>query len=352
MKKYLFFVSHSYAYSVLRPLQKEIWRRGDHVAWFIENTSPVFLKENETHLKTIQEVIDYNPYATFAPGNHIYDFFPGIKVEVFHGLYYKRVNCDEHYKIRGWFDLYCVVSPLFMPTFKKLEQKHGSFKVIETGWSKLDDYLPVPKLKEEGQKPTIIYSSTFTKSIRSVDLFYDEIQSLIKKKDWEWIFAFHPKMDQKILDKYKKLADENENASFYDGEDRVSLYRKADVMLCDSSSVIYEFLWFDKPVVTYKNTFPGNHLIDIDNPDLLAGSIEKALQHPPELMQNIKTFMDKLHPHRDGKSSGRVLDAVDWFDKNHKGKLKKKPLNLIRKFKIRKSVGYFPFRNKINNQQK
>lgn len=342
MKKYLLFVSHSYAYSILRPIQEEIWRRGDDVAWYIEDSSPLFLRENEKQLKTIKDVMDYNPYAIFAPGNYIYDFFRGIKVEVFHGLYYKRTDYGDHYKIRGFFDVYCTTSGLFTPTFKELEAKHRFFKVYETGWSKFDSYT-IPKSDDVDNAVNIIYAPTFTKKLNSTEDLYPQIVSLIQQKNWNWFFSFHPKMDKETSDKYRGLAETYSNVTFCDTEDKLPLYQKADVMLSDTSSVIYEFLWFYKPVVTYKNTFPANHLLDIDNPDILGETIEKALQHPADLMENIKQFMDQVHPFRDGKASVRILDAVDDFAANYKGKIKKKPLNLFRKLKLRKKAGYFPF---------
>ena len=84
-KHYLFFVSVAYSYPILRPLQDEIRRRGDEVAWFIEPDCPVLLAKDERWLQTVQEVMDYQPIAVFAPGNYIYDFFPGVKVSLFHG---------------------------------------------------------------------------------------------------------------------------------------------------------------------------------------------------------------------------------------------------------------------------
>ena len=63
-KHYLFFVSLSYSYSILRPLQAEIWRRGNDAAWFIEEPCEDQLVEGERRLHSIQEVMDYNPIVS------------------------------------------------------------------------------------------------------------------------------------------------------------------------------------------------------------------------------------------------------------------------------------------------
>lgn len=342
VKRYLFFVTLSYSYSILRPIQEEIWRRGDEAAWYIESSCPDFLTSDEKRLHTIGEVMEYNPRAIFAPGNYIYDFFPGVKVEVFHGLYYKRGNLGDHYRIRGFFDLYCVTSPLFMSTFQRLERKHGYFKAIETGWSKFDLFRPSADRKAN-ERPVILFAPTFSRQIESATPLYDTIAGLLRSEEWEWIFSFHPLTDQEVLERYRQLALQSDRVTFSGDADRLAVYDRADVMLSDSSSAIYEFLWFDKPVVTYRNPFPGNHLIDIGEPSALKGALMQGLRRDPDLMAHIRSFMDEVHPRRDGKSSARILDAVDHFIQYDQKKLKRKPLNLIRKLKLRKKAGYFPF---------
>lgn len=343
MKRYLLFVSLTYSYSILRPIQEEIRKRGDEVAWFIEEPCPICLEAGEIHLKTIKEVMDYNPIATYAPGNHIYDFFPGVKVEVFHGLYYKRTDYGDHYRIRGFFDLYCTTSSLFLPKFKKLEKKHGFFKVVHTGWSKFDSYFSYKETSLYNENPVVLYAPTFSTQFNSAFDLYDKIEELIKTRKWVWIFSFHPKMDKELIDKYKNLAQKYDNAVFSEEENKIPLLKNANVMLSDTSSIIYEFLWLEKPVVTYKNSFPEKHLLDMDKPELLEETIELALQRPADLMKNIHDFMQIVHPYKDGKASARILDATDDFITNYKGKIKKKPLNLFRKLKLRKKAGYFPF---------
>ena len=44
----------------------------------------IYMK-GKKQLKTIKEVMEYNPIAVFTPGNKVYDFFPGVKVQVFMG---------------------------------------------------------------------------------------------------------------------------------------------------------------------------------------------------------------------------------------------------------------------------
>ena len=106
-------------------------------------------------------------------------------------------------------------------------------------------------------------------------------------------------------------------------------------MLCDSSSITVEYMLLDKPVVTYRNTHPGKHLLDVTDTALVGPAIERALSRPEDLMQNIREYTSQHEAHRDGKNSARVLDAVDDFIANYKGRIRRKPLNLLRKIKLR-----------------
>lgn len=344
-KHYLFFVSLTYSFSILRPLQDEIWRRGDDVAWFIEDSCESWLTGNEKQLKTIQEVLDYNPIAVFAPGNFVYDFFPGVKVAVFHGYAMKKrvEKIDDHFTVRGWYDIYCTQGESTTPYFKELEKKYGFFKVYETGWCKVDPFFDKTESHtDQRENPTILYSPTFTKGISSAPFLWETIKQLVETKPWNWIITFHPKLDDpELIQKYKDLADKYDNVVFYRSNDGLNTFRKTDVMLCDSSSIIVEYMFLNKPVVTFRNTHPGNHLLDVINENEIGDAIEKALSRPKELMDNIYTYTMHHEPHRDGKNSARVLDAVDDFIENFKGKIKSKPLNLIRKIKLRLKIKYY-----------
>jgi hypothetical protein len=105
-------------------------------------------------------------------------------------------------------------------------------------------------------------------------------------------------------------------------------------------------MFLDKPVVTFRNSHPGTHLIDVDTPDAVGPAIERALIRPEELMNEIRAYTMYHEPHRDGLCSARVLDAVDDFiARGHIG-LKRKPLNLVRKWKLRRKMQYCPCRKK------
>lgn len=103
MSRYLLFVSLPYAYSILRPLQQEIRKRGGVVVWFVETGCPDALLPDEKRLKTVQEVIDFAPLAVFSPSNYIPDFFPGIKVQLFHGYPINKRNerRDDHLRLEA-----------------------------------------------------------------------------------------------------------------------------------------------------------------------------------------------------------------------------------------------------------
>lgn len=338
-KHYLLFASLTYAYPILRPLQKEIRRRGDIAAWFLEDSCPDQLEEDELRLKTFKEVKEFNPLAVFAPGNHIYDFFPGVKVSVFHGypINKRRDKVDDHFKIRGWFDIYCTQGESSTTVFRLLENKHKYFKVYETGWSKTDHLIEALNTdnRTNESKPTIFVATTFSKGISSLNTFYPYIEEMAKKDKWNWFITKHPKYNNHdVIRKYEKLSEEYPNVIFLPNasvEDMV----KTDVMLCDSSSIIIEYMLLGKPVVTLNNTSPGPHLLNVTDPSRIEDAISQALKHPKELMMSIKSYTSYHEGHRDGLNCFRILNAVDDFINNHYGKIKKKPRNLFRKIKLR-----------------
>lgn len=347
-KRYLFFISLAYSYSILRPLQKEIKKRGDEVAWFLTKGCPNLLQDDEVYLKTIAEAQDYQALAIFAPGNYIYDFIPGVKVAVFHGYPVGKRGekgdiLDDHFTIREWFDIYCTQGESSTLTFQQLAQQHQFFKVYETGWCKVDPFFTASprNLTNTATTPTILYSPTFSKGITSVGLLYDTIKKLAEERDWNWIITFHPKItDPEILQNYKSLADSFSNVVFERNEG-LSTFQRADVMLCDSSSIILEFMLLNKPVVTFRNTNPGPHLLDVKQQQHVEHALDTALSYPAQLMQHINDYTHFHESHRDGGNSGRVLNAVDDFIQHHQGKIKNKPLNLLRKLKQRFNSGYY-----------
>jgi len=79
-----------------------------------------------------------------------------------------------------------------------------------------------------------------------------------------------------------------------------------------------------KPVVTFNNISPENYLINIDSPEKLEESVAYTLQQPKCLMYNIQHYIDCTHLYVDGKSSYRLLAAID------KRLLKKPALKLSR----------------------
>lgn len=341
MPKFLLYISYKYGFPIVRPLQKEILKRGFDVAWFVEiEENKKLLIENEVLLDTVNQVKKYQPDIVLVAANEVPPFFPGIKVQIFHGFSVdKRSEKKGHFRIRGLFDLYCTQGPSTTLPFLKLKNKHGHFDVIETGWSKVDPLFPVKNIKN--LKPVIILASTFTESMSLVhnDEVFEEIKRLVKLDYWNWIITLHPKMDELIVSKFKNLKG---NVEFVLNLDSLDPLKKADIMLSDTSSVIAEFIIQNKPVVTFKNQKPGKHLIDIDKVTDIEKSLKLALSKPENLMIEIEKYVKNIHPYYDGKSSERVIDAsISFLESNEVNNLARKPLNIVRKIKIRKRLGYF-----------
>lgn len=339
MTRFLIYISQAYSIPIGRPLQSEIQSRGLEVMWFCdEEKTQVYLTQKEELLKNVQEVKDYNPDVVLVATNVVPDFFSGIKVQVFHGFSVgKRSEVKGHFNIRGFFDLYCTQGPSSTKTFEVLQNKYKYFQVIETGWSKVDPLFPLEVV--ENTKPTVMISSTFTTklSLAKHEAVVSEIQRISELGKWKFIAVLHPKMEREIVEKFKSM--QHEYFTFHDTTNLVPLFKQADVMLADTTSAITEFVLQKKPVVTINNNIPASYMINIHTAKEIEKALEIALSKPVDIMQAIENFVEETHPYMDGMSSKRVIDACLNFLKVTK--MKRKPFNFIRRFKIRKKLNYY-----------
>lgn len=338
--RYLLYGSVRYALGILRPLQAAARARGEAVAWFFDSDEGADeLTGDEKLLTTVAQVREWNPTAIFTSSNVLPHFFPGLKVQTFHGF---DAGKPRHIYIRPFFDLYCTTGPEDTRAFQALAERHGHFRAVETGWPKLDPFMKQLQgpLAEVRETPVILYHSTFSPSWSAARILHDEVRRLSRDGRWRWIVALHPKTDPEVVASYRAL--ENEHLRFADDDNILDLFPQVDMMCSDTSSALSEFLLTGKPVVTFRNRRPGPQLIDIDNPADFEPAIQRALSRPPELMAAIRQFADRTHPHRDGRSSERTLDAVSQLlADGGVARLKRRPMDPWRKLKLRHRLRYW-----------
>ena len=343
--KFLIYISYSYSLPIGNPLEKEIFKRGYTVKWFSNlEEGKRALSNKQNVLPTIEDVINFQPDIVLTITDSVPDFITGLKVQIFHGFPANKRKGTDQFTIRGLFDLYCTQGDSSTKKFKQLSEKHKTFEVIETGWSKVDALYP-KKNREPSKIPTILIASTFTKqyslALKNEVIF--EIERLSKIGKWHFNIVLHPKLPESVKEKIKSI--QNENLIYYDTTNLVPLFEKSDVLLADTTSAIIEYLLQEKPVVTLNNNMPGPYLIDINSTDQIENALEKALSRPEGLIKEIKKFANFSHAYTDGKSSKRVIDAAILTLHKDKSHLKPKPLNLLRKFKIRKQLKYFTLKS-------
>ncbi len=338
--RFLFYITLSYSYSILRPIAAELKARGHEFAWYVRPGSEAeqFIRPDDAKLSSVDDVMAFNADALLAPGNNIPAFFPGIKVQVFHGFDSGKKN---KFRIRGYFDLYCTQGPMTTRGFIEQRQSNPSFDIVETGWPKLDAlFTPQPEtLRYTSNAKTILYAPTFSPKLTSTYALYDEIKRLSQSQPWQWLVKFHPKATQKEVDMYRNLTSERLRVVATD--DLIPLLQAADVLLSDTSSILSEFSLQNKPCISFNNRRPANWMINFTAAAELEAKIHAALAPSPEQIQLLQAHSQEIHPYRDGQSSARVVDAVEAMIQQGTAHLAKKPSNWFRNLKMRKKLGYY-----------
>ncbi len=344
--KFLIYISYSYAIPIGNPLEEEIVMQGFTVKWFcdLENNSKVYLLKNNT-LTSIKDVLSYQPHIILSITDKVPDFINALKVQVFHGFNAeKRSFKKDHFRIRGFFDLYCTQGPSTTSIFNLQKERYKTFEVIETGWSKMDPLFPIQKKVVENP-PVVFIASTFTPrlSLAFNDDVYEKIKQLSREGKYRFIMVLHPKISKEIIEKWQQL--NGDFFTFYKTTDLIPLFIKSDLMFSDTTSAIQEFMLQEKPIVTFNHHIPKPHLLNITETNEIDDGLQRGLSFPKQIMEAMKNYNLELHPYFDGKSSKRIVDATISFLHKDKSYLKRKPINLMRKYKLRKHLHYFTLKS-------
>jgi CDP-glycerol glycerophosphotransferase (TagB/SpsB family) len=339
--KVVLFCQNAYCFEIMRPIMAVLKERRYTYTWFITpKLTSLFPFKEEPVTESLQALIAFHSDAIICPGNEVPHYLRGVKVQIFHGLAGEKKG---HFRIRHYFDLYLTQGPYFTSRFKEFQKRYKNFEVAETGWSKLDAYTRNKSILLEEKKAllhsldadkVLLYAPTFSPSLTSATHFKSQLEALATTGKFIINIKFHDLMAKEFIDYYKALSERYPTVFFKEGRDIVAQFIVADVLISDTSSVIYEFLLLDKPVITLNNISENIKWDDIKNPEELSTAVINNLKTDPFKKQRAAVIA-AYHPYHDGKSSERMVNAMEhYISKN--GVPEKRKLSLFRQYKINK----------------
>ncbi|MCA0153534.1 CDP-glycerol glycerophosphotransferase family protein [Winogradskyella vincentii] len=336
--KIVLFCLNNYAFAILNPIKEVLEEKNHDFIWYVApKIRKSFPYNSDANTSSIKEIRTYESDVIFAPGNEVPYFLRGLKTQIFHGLAGEKKG---HFRIRQYFDLYLTQGPYFTNRFNKLKEEHKDFDVIETGWPKLDVYYKNNEaimtekkslLQKNNAKTIILYAPTFSPKLTSAPHLLDEIKSLSEYKDYLIFLKFHPLMDKEWVEKYKQLAENTDNISYQNENDITKFLIISDIIISDTSSVVYEFLLLDKPAITFNSI--SNNIVwkDLTTYDNLKEEVSDTL-NKDRYDQLRKSIIKDYHPYNDGKSALRMVEAVESYLKTHNVP-KRRSISTFRKLK-------------------
>ena len=337
--KFILFCENPYAFGILEPLRDVLKKKGYNFIWYLSNKlCSEFPFTEEVHTSDINVLKEYYSDVILVPGNEVPHYLRGLKVQIFHGLAGEKKG---HFRIRHYFDLYLTQGPYFTNKFIELSEKYKNFEVIETGWSKLDIYSKnlhqfdtekeVLKSVHKADK-IILYAPTFSPSLTSAPHLKYEIEVLASNKNYLILIKFHDLIAKNLIVDYKYLANKYDNILFIEEPNILKYLIISDIIISDTSSVVFEFLLLNKPVITYKALNPKNAWENINDAKLLSKKIQRNLNENPYAVQRAK-IIKEYHPYNDGKSSLRMIQVIENYVKKN-GVPNRRNLPLLRRFKM------------------
>ena len=337
--KFILFCQNAYAFGIMSPIRDELVKQGSQYIWFVsQKLVQKFPFVDEPHTSSILDLQLYQSDVIFVPGNEVPYYLRGIKTQIFHGLAGEKKG---HFRIRHYFDLYLTQGPYFTNRFNELKEKHGNFDVIETGWPKLDSY-GLHKTSYEAEKQELLarhetdkillYAPTFSPSLTSASALLEDIETLAADTGYLLMVKFHDLMSESLIHTYKALSQKHKNIIFIEDKNIIKFLLLADLLISDTSSVIYEFLLLNKPAISFKTISKNVRWDNLTDKGQLTKSVIANLKQ--DVFKEERLALNAMyHPYNDGKSGLRMIQAVEKYASNNKIP-EQRELTLDRKIKI------------------
>ncbi len=333
--KYLFYTAKQYSIPIIIPLIDFLKKTGEDYALFVSAKVQKSLPEEWKEIPLITNsaaAIAFAPDFVITPGNFVDFRIPGIKVQIFHGLGIEKAS---HYKIRHFFDVYCTSGPVVTERFNRLQKRYKYFLVRETGWPKVDyilNYNPIGLKNRYGiplDKTVILYAPTFSRKMESASVLLPLVPEIARENEI-WIIKLHELMRKDVK---RTLTDtKSDRIKIIDTWDITPLLHISDCLISDTSSVLYEALIVNKPVVTYKTLSRPEKGIDISDKAQLRQAVDDALK--TGVTEKNNNCLNEVNPYLDGTIAENVFRELNDIKQNDLLPKRHRKWNVFRKLQI------------------
>lgn len=311
------FCEHAYAFGILEPIADVLKAKQYDYVWFTTKAlAPKFPFKDEPHISSMSALRKFKSDCLFIPGNYSPFYIRGYKAQVFHGLAGEKAS---HFKVRGYFDVYLTQGPYFTERFNQIKAKHQNFEVIETGWCKLDVYEKNKEsylaekaelLQTHHAKKLLVFAPTHNVSMNCAPFLVTEFEQLASNKEYLIVVKFHDLTKPEVMTTYEALAKKHDNILLSKDPNISKLIYIGDLLISDTSSVVYEFILLDKPVLTFKSKAENILWDDAKEYNGLTEKVAANLTLDAFKDQRAKVIA-AYHPYQDGKSSLRMIETVE-----------------------------------------
>jgi len=262
-----------------------------------------------------------------------------LQIQLWHGTPLKKIGLDDTLHKYRRLKIKYIIFPFLEQKFdymitqsnedkKNFKAAFNVKKISITGYPRNDSLFKFKKIRKD--KFNILYLPTFRGKIGSeIDLLTDYGFNYLEYNKWLGennsllYLKMHPvnKPSAGVVSKVKNY----KNIKFLEEIDVAEILPQADILIIDYSSVYFDYLLTDKPIIfapfdyeryitkdrefyyDYNKVTPGPKCKDWNE---VLEWIEKFKNDPTLYLEERKIIKDKFHKYQDGNSCERVYNEI------------------------------------------